>query len=281
MITAKIIAKSRYGDNVITTFELEYPRFIHSEFMTHRMFSRNSASSRAIPVKKQIENIKTYKVEPVEWGVNKSGMQATETLENVDEVIKIWDSARETSIMYAEHLSECKVHKQIVNRVIEPFSTMKVVLTSTEYENWYLLRDHSDAQPEIHKLAAIMKQVDSVQEPVELLEGEWHVPYYKDGVWKSSFEDSLEDALMVSSSCCAQVSYRKLDDSLEKAKTIYKRLIESKPIHASPFEHQATPIPKQQDWKKINGVTHIDKYDNRWSANFKEFLQYRQILENQ
>jgi thymidylate synthase ThyX len=83
MISAKIIAdsisESEYGDR-ITTFELEYPRFIHGELMTHRLFSRNAASSRAIPINKMMDQVLTAPAMPVEWGLNKSGMQAEEML---------------------------------------------------------------------------------------------------------------------------------------------------------------------------------------------------------
>lgn len=283
-INAKIIARSCDAKNLnseIITFELEYPRFIHSEFMTHRVFSRNGTSSRAIPIKKQIGYIIESTAYPISWGKNKSGMQATEIIEDTDNAYKVWDSARDCAVMHAENLINLGIHKQVSNRILEPFSHMKVVLTSTEFSNWFELRDHSDAQPEIQELAKQMKKAMQETSTRKLQPNEWHVPYYNDGFWNDECEENLEDALAISASCCAQVSYRKLDDSLEKAKKIYAQLIESKPIHASPFEHQAHPMNIDKEWKEIPGITHVDKNDNFWSNNFKNWIQYRSILHSE
>lgn len=281
-ITAKVIAKSTYENVTITTFELEYPRFIHSEFMTHRQFSRNAASSRAIPVKTQLELIADDKLaKPCSWGKNKSGMQSEEELplEKQEEANKLWCLARDQSTGIVEEMIKLNLHKQVTNRILEPFVHIKVVLTATEYDNWYELRNHKDAQPEIQELARAMLAASSEFKEKNLKQGEWHVPYYNDGAWNSSCTETLEQALAISASCCAQVSYRKLDDSIEKAEIIKKRLVESKPWHASPFEHQATPIVlnNTEDWKITKGITHQDKKGNYWSANFKSWIQYRQL----
>lgn len=317
-ISAKIIAHSRAPDGKeIVTFELEYPRFIHSELMTHRLFSRNAASSRAIPVNKMIEAVRLSPAKPVHWGKNQPGMQAKEEcIEQVfiqafyDNAIREGKTEEQASIEahvsapyawgyfadeiadFAEQFSIAGYHKQIVNRILEPFQWMKTVVTSTEYDNWFWLRKHADAQPEIKVLAEKMWEALQESEPVELQPGDWHVPYFNGafgaGCWiKSADTDSLEDALAISSSCCAQVSYRRLDDSLEKARDIYKRLVESTPVHASPFEHQATPMPfeffcydcqRPVDWPE--GATHVDKEGQFWSGNFKGWIQHRQLIPN-
>jgi thymidylate synthase ThyX len=285
-ISAKVIASSlnKYREQtMITTFELEYPRFIHSELMTHRVFSRNGASSRAIPVEKQIEYIIGNTAMPLEWGKNKSGMQASETVDNniQDEAISVWINARDDAIQNARKLIKLGIHKQLTNRITEPFTHMKIIVTSTEFENWFKLRDHSDAQPEIQKLAQAMKIALMNSTPKLLSNEEWHMPYYEDGYWSpSKSKHNLEDAKAISSSCCAQVSYRKLDDTLEKAKIIYDRLITSEPVHASPFEHQAHPIDQLSDWKNIIGATHIDKNNVVWSGNFRNWIQNRQIIND-
>lgn len=301
MISAKIIADSisNKGDS-LTTFELEYPRFIHAEFMTHRQFSRNAASSRAIPVKKVIELIEADTAKPIHWGKNQPGMSAKEEcisrLFNGDDFHpsdpdlgvnreQAWDFARNAAIKYAKEFDRCGYHKQIVNRLLEPFSHIKVVCTATEYDNFFWLRRHPDAQPEIQELAEKMWQAMQASEPLQLLDGEWHTPYYEQGFWIPYGESggtaidvdghTLQEALAISSSCCAQVSYRKIDDSLEKAQDIYKRLVESKPVHASPFEHQGTPFT--QDEVKL-GATHTDMDGNVWSGNFRGWTQYRQLI---
>lgn len=295
-ISAKIVADSISQGKRITTFELEYPRFIHSELMTHRVFSRNAMSSRAIPIEKMIEQVRTNPAMPIHWGKNQSGMQAKEELEGsaLGSVQFYWKDAAIDAALSAEYLSDDGLHKQVVNRILEPFQTMKTVLTSTEFENFYWLRNHEDAQPEIKKLAAEMLKAQQQSKPIPLLPGEWHLPYYGEhGALFGSFSDEdLDNAKAISASCCAQVSYRKLDDSLEKALNVYKRLVESEPVHASPFEHQATPmnatsyykgkelneLGDSDTWEK--GITHVDKQENFWSGNFCGWIQHRQLIPN-
>ena len=283
-ISAKVVAHSKSPEGVeIVTFELEYPRFIHGELMTHRMFSRNAASSRAIPVRRQLELINDDMAGPVHWGKNQAGMQAEEELSGlgIEQAQRTWRRAGESVINAAKEMLDIGVHKQVTNRMVEPWSHIKVVLTATEYDNWYYLRDHADAQPEIKALAQAMKTAVDDSEAKPLIRGEWHMPYFEDGYWGPDMETSLKDALAVSSSCCAQVSYRKLDDSIEKARMIFDKLITSKPEHASPMEHQATPMPKTfgiNHWTDIAGVTHQDRNQKLWSGNFRGWIQHRQIL---
>lgn len=179
------------------------------------------------------------------------------------------------------------ISKQHAGRLLEPFTHIKVVCTATEYDNFFYLRRHPDAQPEIQELAEMMHQARANSNPVPLTAYEWHVPYYEDGFWieaedgKDVYGNALEDALMISSSCCAQVSYRKLDDSLEKAKDIFQRLVEAKPVHASPFEHQATPFTLGTPANLENGgLTHIDSKGAYWSGNFRGWIQHRQLLKD-
>ena len=295
MISATIIKDSINNSGTrITTFELEYPRFIHSEVMTHRMFSRNSASSRAIPISKVIEQVKTNPAQPVHWGKNQSGMQAKEELQDIPKVAArdSWLCAAEEMASRAKILSDIGLHKQVVNRLLEPFQIMKVIVTATEWKNFFWLRDHPDAQPEIQELARKMKGAYDYSEPDYLEETMWHLPYvstklepligyldFKQTYWlDEETEISLEDALMISCSCCAQVSYRKLDTSLEKAKDIYKKLVESEPVHASAFEHCAKVPERFDDW--VSGMTHEDQFGKWWSGNFKNWVQYRQLIPN-
>lgn len=301
-ITAKIIQHSisAVTGKEIITYELEYPRYIHAEFMTHRVFSRNAASSRAIPVEAMHRQILEHDVEFVHYGKNQPGMQAKEELEpsakNV--VLNAWRSAREYCIKMAATMAMAGAHKQLTNRVTEPWMMMKVVLTTTELANWDWLRAHPDAQPEIQALAIEMHNAKQVSEPMELKQGEWHVPYvtrYFDELSGSIFygDDgklSVEDACKISASCCAQVSYRKSDDSVEKAKAIYARLIESEPAHSSPLEHQATPIdydfhmpegmPVDLDWMAEQGITSYHMDGSLGSGNFRDWIQFRQLIPN-
>ena len=281
----------------LVTFELEYPRFIHAELMTHRQFSRNAASSRAIPIDKMVQHVLDSPAYPLHWGANQAGMQAKAELEGQQKADAkyAWGEALMSAITWARQLSKLGLHKQIANRVTEPFQTMKTIVTATEWDNWFWLREHPDAQPEIHELARCMREAMDSSTPLAISASEWHVPYvdrefdadddYHIHYFVGGQEVSLEEARMVSASCCAQVSYRKTDDSLEKAKMVYSRLIDSEPVHASPVEHQATPmictathLGDDRVWEP--GITHVDRKGNYWSGNFQGWIQFRQLIPN-
>ncbi|QNO00225.1 hypothetical protein QGX21_gp101 [Pseudomonas phage phiPsa315] len=312
MISAKIIAISiAPNGQLIVTWELEYQRFIHGEFMTHRLFSRNAASSRAIPVSTIIKQVEDNPAMPIHWGANQSGMQAKQELSPVLQIGAkwAWKMAAKAAVHWANVMVKLGLHKQATNRILEPFQTMKTVMTATCMDNFFWLRNHEDAQPEIRELARLMWEALQESEPNELKAGQWHVPYYQSGFWLPTGQRddgqvsdnhgyTLEEALAISSSCCAQVSYRKLDDTLEKAQMVYERLVGSEPVHASPFEHQATPMEyttgreaivaylsgkteKAKDGKAWqDGVTHTDRNDNLWSGNLIGWVQHRQLIPN-
>lgn len=290
-ISAKIIADSVLWDwpnTRITTFELVYPRFIHSEFMTHRLFSRNAASSRAIPTDRLIKLISENPAQPVFWGKNQKGMQASSELEGLEkeDVVTQWHVAKMNAVALAKKMNELGAHKQIVNRILEPFQFMKTVMTATNFNNFYHLRDHEDAQPEIQELAKCMRIAHDQSLPVKKKAGSWHMPYVvtmtNDGVSTYYADMNRVDvsvALKISASCCAQVSYRRLNESLEVAEKIYDKLVNSSPVHASPFEHAAM-APASVTNLGQQGMTHIDGRGDAWSGNFKHWVQYRQLIEN-
>ena len=184
-ISAKVVADSIDSTGKrITTFEIEVMRFVWAEFMTHRLFSRNAASSRAIPVKKMLEQIEKNPAMPIHWGANQKGMQADAECDNevcgplfVDNRIGAWNDAKNEAISYAKAFDEAGYHKQIVNRLTEPFAFIKAVVTATEYDNFFHLRCHKDAQPEIQELARCMFESREKSDPQLLNPGEWHVPY--------------------------------------------------------------------------------------------------------
>jgi len=241
-MTAKIIQDSTSNGKRITTLELEYPRFIHAELLTHRQFSRNSASSRAIPVERMMDLLDTQLAVPCYWGKNQPGMAAREEITEIARAETTWKFAAQTAKEFSKALLDLGLHKQIANRVTEPFQTIKVVLTATEFDNWFELRAHPDAQPEINKLAQEMQTALAESTPLEILPHDWHVPYV-DRVWQNGQiyyqvggeHCQITQARMVSASCCAQVSYRRLDHSLNKALSIAQKLVAGRPWHASPF----------------------------------------------
>lgn len=299
-ITAKIIADSiTAAGNRMTTMEIEYPRFILAELNTHRMLSKNSASSRAIPVKAMHEQIKASPAEPVFWGKNQAGMQAKEELTGTDlgDAQFIWQRAMGDALHWASTMAErLQLHKQIANRITEPWMTMKTVISGTEWKNLWWLRCHADAQPEFHVLAVKMQEAYNKSTPTLLYPGEWHVPYvnvHRDvASGELSYRDttgqalSSHEATIISASCCAQVSYRKNDDSFEKAEKIFRQLIESQPCHASPVEHQATPMQytstnayEPETWEP--GVTHVSANGDLWSGNLRGWIQHRKLIQGE
>lgn len=293
-ITARIIADSVSPEGIrMTTMEIEYPRFILAELNTHRMLSKNSASSRAIPVKAMHEQITAQPAGPVYWGKNQAGMQAKEEIAGNDlaDAKFIWKRAMQDALHWASTLSNrVGLHKQIANRVTEPWMTMKTVVSGTEWANFFWLRDHQDAQPEIAELAQKMRAAYNSSTPQPLEPGEWHVPYVNTSrspytgliCYYDNAGDELtaEQARIISASCCAQVSYRKNDDTLEKAEKIFHQLIESEPAHASPVEHQATPMRRPHSFADL-GTTHIDRSDQAWSGNLRGWIQHRKLIPNE
>ena len=295
LITAKILADSVSPSGTrMTTFEIEYPRFILAELNTHRMLSKNSASSRAIPVKTMHDHMRQTPAQPVHWGKNQPGMQAKEELTGTDitDAKFMWSRAMQDAMHWASQMSErVGLHKQVANRITEPWMIMKTVISGTEWANFWWLRAHADAQPEIHELAIKMFNAYNASTPQQLEPGDWHLPYVKSHrlssgeliyVDNSDTPITTEQARIISASCCAQVSYRKNDDSYEKAEKIYRQLIESQPCHASPVEHQATPMQTEIEyWGKVPGITHQDREGQLWSGNLRGWIQHRKLIPNE
>ena len=287
-ISAKIVADSISGNNRITTFEIEFPRIILSENNTHKMISKNSSSTRAIPLASQIDLMTNSHYVPTPFTKNQAGMSANDIVEDQEGCREIWERAFNNAKQSVQELMAKNVHKQHAGRLLEPFQMMKVITTATEWDNFFWLRNDENAQPEIANLAQCMLTAINSSTPIVLQSGEWHLPYYENGYWKPHFDKiSLENAIKISSSQCAQVSYRKSDDSLEKAINLYDKLINSNKVHGSPFEHQATPMyltNSANDRMDVStwepGTTHMDNGFDLWSANFCGWVQYRKLIKN-
>lgn len=286
--SVKIIADSinKFGQRV-TTFELEYPRFVHSEMMAHRLLSRNSASSRAVPTASVLDGIAKKPAMPVFWGKNQSGMQSYQELDSLQKTASkaLWLEAVRQATSISKVMQETGLHKQVANRITEPFTHMKVVVTATDFDNFFWLRTHHAADPTIRQLAVMMEVTYNSNKPELLQQGEWHLPYVDKRLIREDVL-SIEDALKLSVSCCCQVSYRKQDQSLEKANKIWDMLnigSTTEPEHSSPTEHQAVCFNQSKptvmyphQW--ATGVTHVDRNLDVWSGNFKGWIQYRQLL---
>jgi thymidylate synthase ThyX len=239
MISAKIVTDTQYADSRLTTFELVYPRMIHSELMTYCVFARNSASTRAIPIEKMIEAVRTTPAMPVFWGKNQKGMVASEELspEDKDRAIIVWLQGAGRAIETAQELSAIGVHKQIANRIMEPFLHMQTVLTATEWANMYAQRTAKDAQPEFQALAEAMLKAHNASKPkLVTTDGVWHTPYVDDAEFVALGQ---EDACAVSAARCARVSYTRhgTRGDLQKDLDLFESL--TKRGHWSPLEHIA------------------------------------------
>jgi thymidylate synthase ThyX len=282
MTSAKIIADSISESGIrITTMELEFERFLLAQFNTHRMFSRSAQSSRALPVKDMISRIKSNGFVP-NFMKNKAGMQADELFASYEQkdFEAHWVKVQDDAISAARIFIAGNVHKQFANRLLEPFATVKVVVTATEWDNFFALRLHHAAQPEMQELAQAMKTAMDNSMPIEFSSKAetWHLPYI------SEFEEtnesiSFESLRLISAARCARVSYLNHDNSapdIKKDLELAQRLLADK--HLSPFEHQARPMDLNVGGF-VNGQTHMDKNGDMWSANFKSWIQNRQLVD--
>jgi thymidylate synthase ThyX len=294
---AKVLADSRSPAGYrLTTLEATFPRFVLAEFNTHRVFSRNSASSRAIPIAKQLRRVLEDPYVPIEFGSNQPGMQAGPALagEKREAAEREWLSARDDAVRrvlalisdaelaagaeLAAALAEVEeairekrqppewlnVHKQVANRLLEPFMWHTVIVSATEWENFWNLRCHPDAQPEIRLVAELMRAAVAGSEPAELGVGEWHLPLV--GTEEREQVASLEDLVKISTGRCARVSYlthagkRDLGADIQ----LHDRLLESG--HMSPLEHPARPL------------TPAELERGEWSGNFRGWRSYRKEI---
>ena len=291
------------------TVQHEQHNFLANDIVVHNCLSKNSSSSRAIPIQKMLDQIEDNMAIPIYWGKNKSGMQA---VEEVDDISKkkaetMWKGCFWKAKDTASWMSDDGLHKQVPNRLTEPFQMMKVVVTGTDWDNFFNLRIHPDAQPEICMLAYKIYKAMEESYPVKLKAGDWHLPFVNIG-WNGRGDTTyfnedfdvidLEDAIKISASCCAQVSYRNTDMSLEKADKIFNMLIKSDVLHASCFEHLATPVSKEveiedSDYLTVGfinkasdsntweyGITHQNKSGQLFSGNLRGWISYRQQLQD-
>lgn len=312
--SAKVLRDSVSLDGVrLTTMEVTYPRIIHAEFMTHRVFSRNSASSRAIPVKKMLERVENDPFEPVWWGENQKGMQAEVELSNENDRFdwvgdkpdksgvyssprsrarEQWNVARQHAIEVVKRMQEPDVnlHKQIANRLLEPWLWHTVICTSTEWDNFWGLRCHKDAQPEIRYIAEMMRKVYDAGELSPVDYGDWHLPLVQpDEEFDLHVNGmTISDICKVSAGRCARVSYLTHDGKRDPKADIElcERLVSSG--HMSPLEHVARPMTRDDVERELlsrPGVNGIDKLDldpkHQFCSNFRGWVQMRKEIPNE
>ena len=313
-ISARVVAKSQsaYSGQIIVSWEYGAPKCILAQIATHNMLVKNAQSSRAVPTGKVLEQIRNNPVTPVHWGSNQAGMVAGEEIDNNVHFTaygNVYTLNREDAWKHTAHLianlqeswGEAGYHKQIVNRIGEAFTMVKGVITGTEFDNFFHLRYHKDADPYIRELAKCMWEAYEQADAEVLHEGEWHTPYYGGGCWRQlGFNNeqgdwidvdgfTKEQALKISAAACGQVSYRKLDLSEDTVERVWDRLMGGDIIHASVTGHQATPMNcagrNESDILEYlietKGVTHLDENFDLWSAQFKHWIMHRKLIPNE
>jgi hypothetical protein len=313
-IFAKVVLDSVSPDGVrLPTVQMRYPRFIHAELMTHRVFSRNARSSRAVPVERMLREVEANPVVPLHWGANQKGMQADRECDESVELalanvmgrldpVKLsnhdaWLWARDNAVRAAHAFTKAGYHKQVVNRLLEPFLHIDVLVTSTQWSNFLALRLHSAAEPHIRLLAYQVQAALERSTPKLLQPGEWHLPYVDQDPFGLDYEAAhryLTDEVgreatnlnvlhvlrKVSVARCARISYAPFDgDGLVSSEVRrHDDLVSAVPMHASPAEHQATP-----DTPKSIGIS---DWTHRWwhpeeHGNFTGWRQYRKTLQGE
>lgn len=286
-ISAKIVAHSKtdFAPDIYTV-AVRYPRIIHAEAKTHRVLTidgeeyefiqdvslmddrdlnRNASSSRAVPIDTIIAQVLDDPAMPVAWGRNQSGMQAGAEIDDPDAAVREWLRARDSAVEHARALAKLGLHKQIVNRVLEPFSHISVIITATEWTNFFDLRCHPAADPTMRAVAEAIAAAMQSSEATKLDHGDWHLPYITTEE-RASVKD-MEFLAMMSAARCARVSYLNHDGTRPNVERDIKlaQLLRDE-SHMSPFEHQAYVGPN------VRGST-------LQSNLHPEYTQFRKVLE--
>lgn len=274
---AKVLLDSvnECGDRLFTV-EATFPRIILAEFNTHRMLSRNAASSRAIPVSKMIEAVEHDPFIPIYWGKNQSGMQANEELDEIGKrrAEQTWLGLRDLAIIGVKAMIEDQgLHKQIANRPLEPWMWTTVIASATEWQNFFKLRCHPDAQPEMQKIAFMIRDLYEEHEPCEVVDNSWHLPLVSHNDEEELIAEgfSIEDRIKISVGRCARVSYLTHDGKRDPHADIELCNRLSKSGHWSPFEHVAQAMTANQRYSSEESM----------SGNFVGWTQYRKSFWNE
>lgn len=285
--TAKVLADSIANGVRLVTFEVTFPRIILAEMNTHRVFSRCSASSRAIPIEKMIERVMTDPYVPKRWLANQRGMQGGEELSLSAQAAARtqWLIARDRAVEQATVLKDLGIHKQWANRLLEPFLWHTAIISSTEWDNFYFQRIHPDAHPDMFETALAMGVAMRDSTPKQLYcDNEWHLPF----IDKADFDAHPEfrrdyEWKKVSVGRCARISYLNHNGVRDVAEDIalHDRMMEHG--HMSPYEHVARPMREKElqcgdaVWQPNTGWKQLAPFN----GNFKGWVQYRKEIQGE
>lgn len=303
MIDAKIVADSMDNrGNRLTTFVLRFPRIVLAEFNTHRMLSKNSASSRAIPFEKMLKMVEENPFIPIKWMKEHKGMQGTEYFTDLEVEEKLllsnWLLARDNAVKMATNLSNQGLTKQVVNRLLEPFMWHTVIVTGSDWQNFFALRAHPAAEIHIAALAEMMLNAYNESTPKLLKYGEWHIPFGDNIDFDRLQPIIAKDANMspvfitpntpktnfykvkIATARCARVSYLNFEgkDDYEADLKLFEMLSGSG--HWSPFEHCAKIMTDDEYFNDDRGIGMSDK-NAGWCGNFRGFKQLRKTFDGE
>lgn len=273
-ITAKIICDSIAPNGArITTYVLNFPRIVLAEFNTHRAISKNSASSRAIPAEKMIHKVKENPFVPMKFMKAHKRMQGTEYFDQAESIAlrMDWIDSSKRAVIQAEKLLDKGLTKQMINRILEPYTYHTVICTATDWENFFALRAHPEAEIHIQDLADKMLVEYNCSIPVKRGLGEWHIPFGEGLDTKRLLEMGVRNSMeldilkvKIATARCARISYLNFegkDDYSEDLK-LHNRLLSDG--HMSPFEHCAQPT-----------------FNLTRSGNFNGWKQYRKTIDGE
>lgn len=283
---AKIICDSvSPAGQRLTTFEAVFPRIILAEVNTHRMLSRNSASSRAIPVEKMIQRVQEDPYVPTHWGKNQRGMRADEDLSEDKQVgaRDYWRMSLREAVQGAVNLSNLGVHKQITNRLLEPFMWHMAIITATEWTNFFHLRDSKDAHPDFRDLAHAMRELHRKSEPRRLEYGQWHLPLVDEPITENGVPSVINARrCKISVGRCARVSYLTHDGKRDPQADIdlCDRLLVAG--HLSPTEHVARPMTKDEmNHYSVDSLGLKPGLPVPFCGNFRGWVQFRKEIPHE
>ena len=291
MYDAKIILDSMGPNGArLTTLELTIPKFILAELNTHRMLGRNSASSRAIPAEKMLGKIEEAPVLPVFWGANQAGMQADVELEGtmLNACRATWRRLSKVAVDAAREMASFGLHKQLANRVVEPWMFTTVVVTATEYSNFFALRTRGKAQREFSDVVDMALELYQKSVPRRLQSGEWHMPYvtgYDEAELRREFADGGRrwgdlDLVEIAVGRCAAVTYLN-QEKQDPVKDIERAGKLRGNGHMSPFEHVARALDWQEWLDLANKMAHDWIYEGIPVGNLWGWHQYRKTLKDE
>lgn len=284
----------------ITTLGVTFPRFLLAEFNTHRMLSRNFASSRAIPTEKLLEMVREEPFVPNPFNQRVKGMGVGEPLEDgaLYAAEARWREAAGEMTAAAHTLMSLGVDKSRANRLLEPFLYVTGIVTATEWDNFLALRDHPDAQPEFQALAAQVGEAIETSDPVELGLGDWHLPLLtvdERASLAAQQNGYIGRMKLVSAGRCARVSFWTHEQLEPQSKSIERGLRLARSGHLSPFEHVARPwhpgehaaLLERQIFERTRAIEAGEDVDPRFldsmtfTANFRQWVQMRREFPNE